>query len=200
MWYGLMIFLSLTGSLLNLFLGITILFSRNLRSGCGALIANLHFIIFLQCSFGIPSVFIPTYEASVTGPVSNLFCRMSFFPFFVLLPVADWSDMMIGINRFVAICFPFSYSKWTTKPVLISMMTISWIPGIALGFCCVFNFGASFRMILPWGSCGVVPSTRIMSHIISILGVSFPVVVLGTNTKAYYDILVIMFPHVVVER
>lgn len=182
-WYKMMIFFSIIGTICNFFLVITILSSKKFRSGSGVLIANLHILVFMQCAFGMPMVFIPTYQVASTGPVSNLFCRGSFSLYFILLEAVDWADMMIGINRLVAICFPFNYAKWTTKPVLVGMIITSWAPSTVIGLCAVFNVGAAFRMILPWGSCGVITSSPIMLQMINVLGVLFPVATLGEKSQ-----------------
>lgn len=180
-WYKVMIFLTIVGTVSNFLLIVTIFSSRKLRSGCGALIANLHLLLLFQCTINMPIVFIAMYQVSLDNPPSKTFCRWTFFVYYVIVQVIDWADMMVGINRFVAICFPFSYPKWTSRRVLISMVVISWIPGLVICLCFLFGVGGMFRPLPPWGGCGIALFSPLIAHWNFTIGMAFPVASLGTH-------------------
>lgn len=179
-WYHAMICISTAGAISNFLIIITILSSKKLRSGCGMLIANLHILLFLQCAINMPILFAPIYQASFSGPPSGTFCRWSFFIYSIILNVVDWADMMIGLNRFIAICFPFSYPRWTTTRMIMAMVVFPWLPGSVIEMCFSFGIGGMFRSLPPWGGCGVVSFTPVMAQTKFAVSIAFPVASLGS--------------------
>lgn len=188
-WFTTMIFLSVFGTLFNLLLVVVVLSSRKLRTGSGVLIAYVHIVLTLQCSVNMPLLFAPVYQALLTNrTATDAYCRDT-FPFqWAMSQVVSWSDMMIAINRMVAICFPYSYPKWTEKKALIIMMIIPWCSGVTTIGCLRLGIGGVFRSVPPWGACGAI-MYPVMAQLNAIFSTAIPV---GGSGVIYIVIFVVM--------
>ncbi|XP_055329957.1 trace amine-associated receptor 13c-like [Paramacrobiotus metropolitanus] len=181
-WYCLMVLLCVLGTLSSLAVLLAILASRKLRAGSGALIANFLVGITVQCA-----VFLPLFTASVAGvPLS---CPATFFPYFLLNKVISLADMMIGINRFIAICFPYRYSLFTTARVLTTMILLPW--GVALIYSLFLLLGVSgrFEPLPPWHACGTTFFSAAASFTSTLIGVIVPIGTLGVLFVAMFGVM-----------
>ncbi|XP_055329958.1 trace amine-associated receptor 7g-like [Paramacrobiotus metropolitanus] len=182
-WYYTMVTLSVLGTVFCLLVLTGILSSRKLRFGSGALIANLLVSLLLQCALFVPLVTISTagipLGVNTLTHASRSFCRHSFVGYFILNKVVSMADMMIGINRFVAICFPHHYPRWTTRPALAVMIGIPWLLSLIFGFAIYFQVGGVFQASPPWGACAVTFASDASSWLSLLMGVLLPIGTLG---------------------
>lgn len=188
-WFNTMTFLSVLGTFCNSLLVAVVLSSPKLRAGSGALIAYVHIVLIFQCSVNMPLLFVPVYQASLTNKTAtDTFCRDAFPLQWAMSQVVSWVDLMIAINRMVAICFPHNYPKWTDKKTLIMMMIIPWCPGITTIGCLRLGIGGVFRSIPPWGACGAT-MYPLMGQLNAMLSTAIPI---GGSGLIYITIFLVM--------
>lgn len=174
-WFWLMIFLSALGTLLNVTLMLIIFMSKKLRTGCGALIGHLLFINTQLCLFHMPILSISTYYFAPYQQLGATFCNYTIFFYYSALYAVDWSSMLIGVNRFVAILIPHSYGRLGSKFGITTMIVAGWIVAFSCNLFLFNGVGGQFISTKPWGACGIkpFPSARVYP-INTIICVTFP--------------------------
>ncbi|XP_055332214.1 uncharacterized protein LOC129584127 [Paramacrobiotus metropolitanus] len=189
-WYGIMVASCIVGTISSLFLIAAIFRSQASLSGSSCLMVNLLVKVVLQCGIAIPLV-IQSYP-DVPFNLSNVpvYCANSLFLYSALMPSIDYADLMIGINRFVAICFPHHYAQWTRRPVIYSMIAFSWATALVFAVAPLFPTIAAFKNLPPWHACGVVYSP-FWSLFFSVAGIAFPVILLFILYVAVFVVMLV---------
>ena len=116
-WFAIAMIIIIGGFLLNLSLVFVIISSKKLLRSSRILILNLVVCLTLLCAFGAPIINATTYDQS-TNTLS--LCRGISFVYLGLYFTVDWADLMISINRFVAIVFPHYYYRMIERRTLIN--------------------------------------------------------------------------------
>ncbi|XP_055354788.1 G-protein coupled receptor 39-like [Paramacrobiotus metropolitanus] len=178
LWFWLVVCLSLIGTVFSVAVITIILSSKRLRAGSGVLLLNFLFSILLQCSVGMPMVTASATGIPLGNQSTNAYCRVAMFAFYICIKSVTLTDMMIGINRFVAICFPHSYPQWIRPLPLTVMVFLPWLLPVIMAVLLLYRVGGELKSALPWGAC-VAQYTDTYSSFLSVfLGVFFPVGVL----------------------
>ncbi|XP_055337371.1 rhodopsin-like [Paramacrobiotus metropolitanus] len=152
-WVAIIGILAIIGTSLNVPLFVTIATGSKLNTGSGALIAHLLFIESMLCSVWNPIICISMYTAHIK-PLSHTFCQYALFGYYIFLHCANWSTLLLAINRFVAIMFPHQYSKVSSKPALLFSMSFGWMVAIGFNLPGFLGVSGDYVPIPPWGGCG----------------------------------------------
>ncbi|XP_055347997.1 olfactory receptor 11A1-like [Paramacrobiotus metropolitanus] len=174
-WYSIMTFLSTTGCTLSILLLLLIALSKKLRTRSSALFLNLLLQVALQCGVGMP-LLVQSYQGvpfSLAG--DKELCRRTFIFYFIIVHCVDWTDLMIAVNRFIAVCLPHKYPQWTRGFRLYSMVVAPWLIGLGIALLPQFGIGGEFRRFTSWESCGVFYYNATWSLVFVMLGIGLPV-------------------------
>ncbi|XP_055329916.1 olfactory receptor 11A1-like [Paramacrobiotus metropolitanus] len=176
-WYGVMATSCIVGTTGSIFLTGAILSTRHSRRGIGILMVNLLIMVTLQCGVAFPFLIqsYPGVPLSIADDPN--FCRRAHFLYNALLPSIDYADLMIGINRCVAVCFPHHYPAWVRPRALYGMVTFSWVTWLFFAVVPQLPGQAVMRSLEPWYSCGVVYGAA-WSVTFSTGGIALPVALL----------------------
>ncbi|XP_055332187.1 trace amine-associated receptor 13c-like [Paramacrobiotus metropolitanus] len=187
-WYGVMVTSCAVGSIASVGLIAAIFTSKTARTGSSSLMVNLLVKVALQCGVAIPLVIQSYPGIPFNLSASPSFCANSLFLYTALMPSIDYADLMIGINRFIAICFPHHYSRWSRPPVIYTMIGLSWSTAVVFAVAPMFPNIARFRNLPPWNACGVVYSP-FWSVFFAAGGIAAPVVVLFVLYLAVFVVM-----------
>ncbi|XP_055350405.1 rhodopsin-like [Paramacrobiotus metropolitanus] len=155
-WFIIMLTFSLFGTILNLSLMLPIIASRKLRCGTGILIAHLLLINATLCLIHMSILSISTYAVAPYTDLSLSFCRHTLFWYYLSLDAVNWTFLLIGINQFVAIFLPHSYTKWSGNVIVTGVMvTLPWLIGLSCKLPIFNEMGCRWQPTTPWGTCGV---------------------------------------------
>ena len=151
-----MILVSVMGDLANFFLLKAIAGNAQLRKRAGVLV--IHAIILQMVTTGIGT---PLYAAMFYGDmvwkwhIPDWSCKYWFVLFAACLYGRNWADLILAVNRFVAVCLPYEYKRFTTKPAICANIAVVWVTcGVivllpAFGVTGVYSVG-------PFGACTFV--------------------------------------------
>lgn len=179
LWFWCMVLLSLAGGISNGGLMFLILNTKKLRSGSGFLIAHLLFVDGTLCLVHELILTISTYYFAPYAPLNDTFCRYTVFAFYTTINAANWTSLLIGVNRYIAIFYPHKYYLWSRKSVIISMMLTAWTVGIGCNLLGVFEIAAYFTPTRPWGTCGVIFIRKDLYQGFSTVGFTGPLLIVG---------------------
>ncbi|XP_055340587.1 allatostatin-A receptor-like [Paramacrobiotus metropolitanus] len=188
LWFAVMMGLSAVGAVANITLTITILSSEKLRSGCGVLIAHLLLVSATLCAVHLPLLTVTTYYMAPKQPLGITFCRVTVLFYFSTLYVVNWTAMLISINRFVAIVYPYKYNAhFASYKVGFSLIALSWTVVLCCNFLVFFNHGGRFEATRPWGACGITVIRNSMIYpMITVICVTFPTALEGVMYVAIF--------------
>ncbi|XP_055356179.1 uncharacterized protein LOC129601408 [Paramacrobiotus metropolitanus] len=192
-WFTIMLIFCILGGFFNTCLFLIIITSQKLRSGSGYLIAHLLLTNAVLCSVHMLILSVSTYFYAPVNPLSDTFCQHTLLWYYASLDSVNYTSLLIGINRLIAIIFPHHYPHLTTKPVTFSMVLFPWMIGFTLALLVYFRQGAVFQSTPPWGTCGVAPAPETVTYtVITHLAATVPITALG-------GVYLLIFLHVGVE-
>lgn len=155
-WFWMMLTLNITGGITNIGLLWVIISNKKLRTGSGFLIAHLLFIEAQLCIVHMFILSITTYYIVPYTALSDTFCRYTLIGYYSSIYALNWTALMIGINRFVAVFFPHKYSLWSKQSVVVTMAVLSWAIALTLNFLEFTGTILKHEATPPWGTCGII--------------------------------------------
>ena len=165
-WFSVVMILCVLSTVFNVLLLAVILSSKKNRSGSGILTCNLLGALIIQSCISLPTNSVSYYDSRIT---TLRYCQIVGFIDHWSYYAVDWADCVIGLNRFVAICFPHFYLVITKKVFVFGMVTSAWlIPIIPI-------FLLRFRPAPPWNGCGIMIDPPPTPLIVGILGLYCPI-------------------------
>lgn len=138
-WFAFNVILIVIAFLLFSLLFAALLLERKFHSSSGLLILHqviaegqmttIHFSVFL----------VMIYKSQWSYYADDHFCHHYLFSYLITVTACQIGMAHLAVNRFVALCFPLAYRKWTGKWVLWGMVASCWV----YGFVCYapFYFG-----------------------------------------------------------
>ncbi|XP_055340554.1 octopamine receptor beta-2R-like [Paramacrobiotus metropolitanus] len=194
-WFWVMLSLCIVGTILNLLMIYIILSSAKLRVGSGILIVHLLAVLTSLCAVHMLLLSVSTYFYAPYQTLSSNFCVYSTWLYYACLDSVNWSSLLIGINRFVAIFFPTKYPLMIRNNVIATMIILSWMICFA---CCsqiLAGHGGWYGSTKPWGTCGMVNPNSDFAIItafavtipLTILGILYLAIFIGVAVKNYFD-------------
>lgn len=177
-WFSIIVFLSIFGLFSNLTLFVTIVSSKKLRSGSGALIAHSIFWDGLMCFPVIPLVAATLWAAQYHLPPESV-CRWFMLLFYFIVWTSTWAPVPIAANRFVAIFFPHFYGKSVSRTTLPYIILFSCTISVSCSLVLFFGVGAKFESTRPWGTCGSTITKPTDFAIIMAMCTTLPTVLQG---------------------
>ena len=148
-WYSTETAICAVAAILNILLLMTLLSERTTRLGSKIFIINLLVALIIQCTFATPLMFYSTFDQSHSNPS---FCRKTGFFYILSYYAVDWADFTLGVNRFVAVCFPHFYPTMVENSTVAVMIIFSWlVPSFLaiLPLAGLSNAG-EYKPIPPW--------------------------------------------------
>ena len=126
---------------------------RTSQVGPRLLLSNLALSGFLLSAIGFPMVSVASFLAFQGIDTPCLY----YLTFLLFLIATSWADVMLALNRFIAICLPHYYFKWRTTKASLCLISCSWTVAIALVGLVAARRGASVVM-LPDKTCALLSS------------------------------------------
>lgn len=186
-WLAIVMVLSIFGFLLNLVLLLTIITSKNLRTGAGALIAHAIFLDGLVCFPVIPLLSSFVWTAQYYTPPIDV-CRWIMLLFYITVWASNWAPLPVAANRFVAICLPHLYERSVSKAKLPYVILFTWMVSISCSLLLFFGVSVRFQSTKPWGNCGSIVNKPADFAIITAVCTTFPTVLEGVAYIALFAI------------
>lgn len=144
-WYVTIMILCVIGAVNNLLLLTVIFKTRKLRAGAGILVAHLIVIFSVMCTFLYPISNTVIFMQAYNIRVSDTFCRAIQGPAGACVIVANWTDVFLALNRFMAICLPHHYARWAQKKVSIALISVAWFfAALCTGLAALFKIGGEY--------------------------------------------------------
>ncbi|XP_055349955.1 somatostatin receptor type 2-like [Paramacrobiotus metropolitanus] len=161
-WSALIISSSTAGTVFGVLLIICILTSQQ-RSKSSPLLVSLLAAATGHCAMGIPFIAL-SYEGSpISQPVSDRFCTVAVGFFVGLTTWVDWADLMISVNRFIAICHPHIYTRATTNGIRFTMTFLSPVVAVILVVMQMGQWAGTSMRAGAWRSCSMLYRTYLWS-------------------------------------
>ena len=151
-WVSVMLTFGFCGGALSYILAATILCQRSLRSGSGILIAHTLLTEGTLLFVSFPLLTVQTFIAR-HNPPSVTTCHVVAWIYYVILQATHWTEMLIAVNRFVAVILPHHYRAMTGKRATISMIVACWTICIVNMTLPLFNVAAQIDSNNFWKSC-----------------------------------------------
>ena len=157
-WYVVTCAISLAGFLPMALLIVTVLLDPQLRAGPGILILNSLCVELLMSCIDYPILNYVTYRAYFKDPF-ELDCRTLFSMQALFNPVAYWSSALLAFNRLIAVVFPTHYDKFSTLPVVVLQVAVTWIIATSVFVTGVTGLNAIAGRLTN-GECGILKYVR----------------------------------------
>ena len=183
-WFAIVLFISIAGVIFNSSLIVIILSSKKLLRGSRILLLNLLICSTVQCVFGVPMVNATIYDSSFT---TISFCSGVDFIYLSTYFAVDWADLMISINRLVAIVFPHLYYRMIETTTVIACVSVSWIIPFVLSLLTLLKIIGQYGISQPWNNCAVTTSRTL--DVMSTVGFYIPT---AATTVCYAAIFITM--------
>lgn len=145
-------FLLLCSCILFSLLLAVLIIQRKFKSGSGLLILHQVLAEYQVATVHFFHYLLVVYKSRWTFWVDNSYCHHYMFSYMITVTACQWGLVYLALNRFVAVCFPWAYGKWTRKWVVCLMAASCWV----YGFACFapFYFGLDGGMVSNFRSHG----------------------------------------------
>ncbi|XP_055352558.1 probable G-protein coupled receptor B0563.6 [Paramacrobiotus metropolitanus] len=157
-WFAFMLTAGIIGAILNFLLIVAIMSKPRLRSGSGMLILNSLVINFILCAVEMPMMAASAYFGESTPFKPTHYCRYLILFYYYHVYAANWAQLLIGVNRFIAVLFPHIYATWTKPPMTFAMIVLPHLIPFVCTTVMFFDVGAHIQVMRPWGACGLQPT------------------------------------------
>ena len=134
-----LILISITAVAGNLLVLAAIVIKRNLRTISDLYLANLAVADLMQAALAIPLR--ATVLLGIRKQQAPVPCSVVIFFTILFGGVSNMSILLVGVDRFIAIKWPFTYHTWLTTKVFVSSVILTWSS--------MFLFAAS--PLVGWG-------------------------------------------------
>ncbi|XP_055346102.1 uncharacterized protein LOC129593689 [Paramacrobiotus metropolitanus] len=129
------------GTILNGLIFFAVVTQRSLQTGSGWLIAHKQFLDGLICGVVFPLITSPVLNFWLGNALPAFDCDFLIFHQLLLMQVGYWVALFLGVNRFVALLLPHSYSRVSNRRMLGVFFALSWIIAISSQLPGVLGFG-----------------------------------------------------------
>ncbi|XP_055340692.1 alpha-1A adrenergic receptor-like isoform X2 [Paramacrobiotus metropolitanus] len=177
-WFGAMMTFCIGGTILNLLVMSIILSTAKLRIGSGILIAHLLAVLTSHCAVHLFLITVSTYCYAPYYPLSTPFCVYTTWMYYTCINAVNWSSLLIGINRFIAIFFPMKYSVLIQNKVIVVMILSIWAVCFGCSTQIVYGRAGTYGVTAPWGTCGIT-KPDVNFAIVTNVNVTLPLTILG---------------------
>lgn len=177
-WLAFFALLCCTGAFGNISLLVVIFFGVKKQKHSEILIAHVLAIYTSMCAVHYPFYAIIVYGNQVwKWNIPEWWCEYIYCVYMTTLFAANWADMCIAANRFVAVFTPHSYKRWTSPKAMACNVIITWVGGFIPAFLPHFGIGGHFVMA-PAGACAYAAVGR-AGHVVMAMGIYIPLVFIG---------------------
>ncbi|XP_055343862.1 uncharacterized protein LOC129591978 [Paramacrobiotus metropolitanus] len=168
-WFALLISLSSCAIILNTLVLLSFLSKKVKPSASEALIFNLVSAVLMQSS---SKLFVITlYSGKVVYSHSEIVCKSIMFFHMLSYDAITWSDLILCINRFVALCVPQYYRIFKKRATVAAFLTVAWSAAFASAILPIFDFRGSYKQIPPANMCAfaIFGKAALLSGVVSLL-------------------------------
>ncbi|OQV14508.1 hypothetical protein BV898_11348 [Hypsibius exemplaris] len=193
-WFGARIGLTVLGSILNFSILLLVYVNKRLRAGSGILIAHLVACDFVSCFVHVPINTAMPLAHALGYNLPREMCTYVYCAYTVTFVAGTWTESCLGLNRFVAVCFPQHYRYFAAKKITHGMILFCWVIGLSVQVPTAFGVTGSFAM--SNGHChtkiDVVSSYGVFALAVStyvpytIIGSSCGIILLQTTFLKFY--------------
>ncbi|OQV22819.1 hypothetical protein BV898_03253 [Hypsibius exemplaris] len=79
--------------------------------------------------------------------VPNVYCVVNMTAYTLIIGRANWTEVCLGINRVIAICFPRQYSRFSSRKVVLCMLAATWVITLVVAPPATYNLGGHLAVI-----------------------------------------------------
>ncbi|OQV16959.1 hypothetical protein BV898_08964 [Hypsibius exemplaris] len=181
-WASVSFVMALFGSINNLLLLAVTFRLRSLNQGSGYLLGSFFFGNFLLSAFTLPTAAVGVILGFHGGrrQISDFHCNI-LQPLSTTIFVAlAWTDAALGVNRYIAICWPNLYPRFSTKATAYVTIILCWAVSFACMLPMTFGRYGSYRVIPRTNLCTVVYD-GVSGQVLGQLGVYGPWCIIGAS-------------------
>lgn len=153
-WFGVRISLATIGTTLNGSILFLVCRTKRLRLGVQerSSIANLVATDLVSCLVHIPLNSALPVAQSLGHPIAAGVCTVTQCAYATTLMAANWTYTCLAINRFVAVCHPYSYAPMTSNRATFGMVVFCWAVSLVIQVQIALGIGGQFALS-PVGQC-----------------------------------------------
>ncbi|XP_055356489.1 G-protein coupled receptor 151 protein-like [Paramacrobiotus metropolitanus] len=179
------------GSFASLLVVILILSRRQLRHGCGLIIVHSLIANLLLCAISFVISCALLYRKSIgLGAIHPHHCKPIMWLQMALRCAVNWLEVLITLNRLIAIYFPHHYRVSSGKRVTAWTVAGVWLVSALYALPAWFDVGAKYALT-PLGHCAIAVNPDNLGALNNVFGAYLPIALTAVCFGVIYGKLVV---------